>query len=293
MWRHDWLALALQFGCQRTFSTYYEGKRYDKTNCKPANVWEKGEKVALTKSIRTGVCFVFVVGSLLAFEVRFGFAQTPSFTPATNFLAGSVPYSVAVADFNKDGIPDLAVVNQNSNNVSILLGTGTGSFGAATNFAVGSLPHFVAVGDFNGDGKQDLAVANFNDNDVSILLGTGTGSFGVATNFAAGTGPHFIAVDDFNGDGKQDLAVANYGSNNVSVLLGTGTGSFGASTNYAVGNNPLSVTVGDFNGDAKQDLVVANYNSNDVPEQLPHAGDGCDRERRDHADGLAADGGGA
>ena len=128
---------------------------------------------------------LLLVGSLLALDAQFGFAQTPSFTPAANFLAGSVPYSVALADFNEDGIPDLAVVNQNSNNVSILLGTGTGSFGAATNFAAGSSPHFVSVGDFNGDGKQDLAVANFNDNDVSILLGSGTGSFGAATNFAA------------------------------------------------------------------------------------------------------------
>jgi hypothetical protein len=44
---------------------------------------------------------------------------------------------------------DLAVANFGSNNVSILLGTGTGSFGTATNFAVGSFPVSVAVGDFN------------------------------------------------------------------------------------------------------------------------------------------------
>ena len=85
---------------------------------------------------------------------------------------------------------DLAVANAGSNNVSILLGNGTGSFGTpATNFPVGTDPRSVAVGDFNGDTFLDLAVANFNSNNVSILLGNGTGSFGTATNFPVGTHP--------------------------------------------------------------------------------------------------------
>ena len=93
---------------------------------------------------------------------------------------------------------DLAVTIPLSNNVSILLGTGTGSFGTATNFAVGSFPISVAVGDFNGDTILDLAVANSGSNNVSILLGNGTGSFGTANNFAVGTFPFSVAVGDFN-----------------------------------------------------------------------------------------------
>ena len=65
------------------------------------------------------------------------------------------------------------MANQGSNNVSILLGSGTGSLVAATNFAVGQYPNAVAIGDVNGDGKLDLAVANFNSNSVSILLNNG------------------------------------------------------------------------------------------------------------------------
>jgi hypothetical protein len=96
-----------------------------------------------------------------------------SFQPAQNFSAGIDPGSVAVGDFNGDGIPDLAVANYGSNTVSVLLGNGDGSFQAAQNFGTGGRPTSVAVGDFNGDGIPDLAVANEGTNDVSILLNDG------------------------------------------------------------------------------------------------------------------------
>jgi hypothetical protein len=78
---------------------------------------------------------------------------TGSFGTATNFPSGGYPpASVAVGDFNGDTFLDLAVANAgvSSNNVSILLGNGTGLFGTpATNFAVGDQPFSVAIGDFN------------------------------------------------------------------------------------------------------------------------------------------------
>lgn len=128
-------------------------------------------------------------------------------------------HSVASGDFNGDEQSDLAVVNRAANNVSILLGTGTGAFGAATNFGVGTQPHEVEIVDVNGDGWSDLAVANNGSNNVSILLGTGTGTFGAATNVAVGTLPYSVAMGDFNGDGRKDLAVSSFSSNNVSILL--------------------------------------------------------------------------
>ena len=180
------------------------------------------------------------------------------FGATTSFAVGSSPFSVSVADFDGDGVQDLAVANGSSNNVSILLGDGSGSFAVATNFATGDSPQSVSVGDFNGDGNQDLAVANGSSNNVSILLGTGSGSFGAATHFAVGTRPYFVSVGDFNGDGNPDLAVANIGGANVSILLGTGSGSFGVATHFAVGLLPDCVSVGDFNEDGNQDLAVAN-----------------------------------
>src|SRR3954449_9200621 len=128
------------------------------------------------------------------------------FGPVTTFGVGTAPWSVAVADFNKDGNPDLVTANEGTSSVSVLLGNGAGSFGAATNFVVGALPFSVAVGDVNRDGNPDIATANSLSNTVSILLGTGTGGFGAATSFAVGTTPYSVAVADFNRDGNPDLA---------------------------------------------------------------------------------------
>jgi len=54
-------------------------------------------------------------------------AQGVSFEAAVNFAVGSSPFSIAVGDFNGDGVQDLAVANELSDNVSVLLGNGDGS----------------------------------------------------------------------------------------------------------------------------------------------------------------------
>ncbi|ACC79090.1 beta strand repeat-containing protein [Nostoc punctiforme] len=196
-----------------------------------------------------------------------------SFQAAVNFdlPSGSAPISIAVGDFNKDGKSDIVTANNASQNISVLLGNGTGGFGSAINFKVPSRPTSVIVGNFNGDGISDLAVTSSYFNNVSILLGNGDGTFNSATQFDVGTNPHSVVIGDFNKDGKSDLAVANSDSNNVSVLLGNGDGTFKPATNFNVGLNPVSVTVIDFNGDGKSDLAVANADSNTVSVLL---GDG-------------------
>jgi hypothetical protein len=193
-----------------------------------------------------------------------------------SIATGSYPSSIASGDFNGDGIPDMALVNSNSNTLTILLGNGDGTFKAtATSPQTGSNPVFVAVGDFNNDGKADLAVANANSNTLTILLGNGEGTFtATAVNPTTVSDPQSIAAGDFNGDGILDLAVANYSSNTVTVLLGNGDGTFTASPMSAqTGGEPISIVAGDFNGDGILDLAVANANGNSLTILLGN-GDG-------------------
>jgi VCBS repeat protein len=80
--------------------------------------------------------------------------------------------SVVAADFNGDGIMDLALADAHGGAVSILLGLGSGDFGLPVSFGVGIEPSALAVADFNGDGKPDLAVANGGSGNVSVMTNT-------------------------------------------------------------------------------------------------------------------------
>ena len=205
------------------------------------------------------------------------------FASQVTYGSESVPTGVAVGDFNGDGRPDLAVVNQiggDAGTVNVLLNQPDGGFGPELPYAVGVSPQALAVGDFDGDGKSDLAVANLTDGTLSLLFGLGDGDFAPQVTYVVGQEPYSVAVGDFNGDGKPDLAVANsYCSpsnscpGTVSVLLNRGDGGFAAQVHYTVGISPYSVVVGDFNGDGKLDLAAANQGDATVMVLL-NSGDG-------------------
>ena len=188
-----------------------------------------------------------------------------SFAPKRDALVGPYPSALAVGDFNRDGKPDLAVLNRDSASVSILLGKGNGSFAPRHSFGVGKASVLIAVGDFNRDGKRDLAVLSRKSASVSILLGKGNGRFAPRRSFAVGKRSNSIAVADLNRDGKPDLVIRidfTYGKQGaVSVLLGNGDGTFGARHNYSVGSGTTwtvnTIGIADLNGDHRLDIVVA------------------------------------
>src|SRR5581483_8229464 len=146
---------------------------------------------------------------------------------------GTNPRSAVSADFNGDGIADLAIANQNcpnnncqSGSVSILLGKADGTFQTHVDYDLGgnTFAMALATSDFNGDGKTDLVVAA--GSGVSVLLGNGDGTFSASTNYATGNTPSSVTTGDFNLDGKVDLVIANSSDSTVSVLLGNGDGTF-------------------------------------------------------------------
>ncbi len=206
-------------------------------------------------------------------------ATTPSFATQQTFATGGQPFSVATADVNSDGLPDLIVTNAQDNTVSVLLnttapGATTPSFATQQTFVAGTSPESVIAADVNGDGKRDLIVVNEGDNTVSVLLnttapGASTPSFATQQTFATGLQPASVTAADLNGDGKPDLIVANAGANTVSVLLnttvpGASALSFAAQQSFAAGNTPELVAVADLNGDGKLDLIVANEGDSTV-----------------------------
>ena len=202
-------------------------------------------------------------------------AATPSFAGYLSLSAGGAPSSVASADLNGDGKPDIVVSNKNDGTVSVFQNTTTvataPTFAAPQILSVGSQPYGVAIADFNGDGKRDVVAANYGSNTVSILLNTTTAP-GATLALAAqqtfdGGNPYAVTTADIDGDGKPDMIVVVPGNSTAAVLLNT---SGAAGLNFAspmylsVGGSPTAIATTDANSDGRVDIVSANGNSNSL-----------------------------
>jgi hypothetical protein len=197
-----------------------------------------------------------VVSGLSGFKVEDDFAFSiligngdGTFQPAKNYAGPFCCLStLLVADFNRDGKLDIAVIDHDAGVLAVLPGNGDGTFQAPVMTAC-DFCYWDAVADFNGDGILDLAGPG------EVALGNGDGTFQSPTLITTNNIPDAAAVADFNGDGKLDIV--STGSDGASLCLGNGDGTFQPCKIFADDPSGSGTAIAiDVNGDGKLDLVT-------------------------------------
>jgi len=172
------------------------------------------------------------------------------------FSAGGVTRGLAAADFNRDGLVDVAVSNFNSSRVLPLLADASGTFRPGTAAGVSAQPAAMITADFDGDNIPDLAVAQAASDAVTMLRSRGDGTFEPARTVTLPGRADGLASADLNGDGRIDLAVVSNAARRITAVLNAGDWAFAHATIHTPSFAPLCIVARDFSGDGAADVVV-------------------------------------
>ncbi len=179
------------------------------------------------------------------------------------FPAGDRPGSSESVDLDGDNIPDVVMIDFNTDELLVLIGNGDGTFQNAITVPETAAVEGLSVGDVDGNTIPDLVTVNSNPSSLRVRLGNGDGTFQNAIVISSGLQPASVALADLDGDSNLDIVAGHY-PGSVSVRPGNGDGTFRPATAYQVGAGPVSIAIADVGGDGVPDIMTGNQTSSDV-----------------------------
>lgn len=189
-----------------------------------------------------------------------------TFAPEQLFFTPAPALCLTVADFNRDGHPDVVVglvADNPVGAVAFFAGDGTGKLlppvttPTDSEFSPAAISFAITTGDLNNDGIPDLLVTDIKDIDggTFVWLGQGDGTFKMSQNLG---GILNAAIGDLNGDGCPDAVMIDvFGL--AQVMLGHCDGTFQLLQPlgfFGEGETGISMALADVNGDGKLDLIT-------------------------------------
>lgn len=229
----------------------YQGSTDSIAQLALGDFYHDGKMDILAVSVDSGNAYIYRNNGTGAFTLSGSFQYvTPGGAVSAN--------DVAVADFNRDGNLDLAIVS--SGQLHLWFGNSKGGFSSGPAEQVNGMN--LAVGDFDGDGKADLLV--YHDpariSDAYVYYGDGTGHFPDEVTLSFSKGFASFSAGDVNSDGKSDVIATDptVGSNRVYVFYGDASRALASRTSVPVGRCVADqpVRVADLDGNGLNDLIV-------------------------------------
>lgn len=207
------------------------------------------------------------------------------FDSALVFNTGYYPEGICTADFNKDGILDLATPNYASDDctIAVLFGNGVGTFNLNEKYPAARFPYSILAADVDHDNDMDIVVGNEENYAISVFYNNGKGSFTPRKDFffaPDGFYPSICAID-LEGDGDIDIArsTSQPGTkiDDLLLLINNGSGNFDSSLVIQVGDWPRKLSARDIDKDGDDDIIVPHWMDNNITILFNEAGDFSNR----------------